>query len=87
VRERGRMFLFFFFLLLLLFSSLRLCPMVERQKKEEGDRLPSFFEHSESTCRIEKDRRNNYLGTVGCLNDKKLCYTRRNFSLAVLLYM
>ena len=37
---------------LFLFSSSWQCPMVEREREREreGDRLPSFFQHSPSTC-------------------------------------
>ncbi len=50
--------------------------MVEREKnctKEKGDKLPSSSSYSNTQSqliRIEKDRRNNYRGTVGCPNDK-----------------
>ncbi len=61
-------FLFFFFFFLLTPNGRK--RKRENWKKEKGDKLPSFFQHSKSTYWIEKDRRNNYLSTVGCLNNK-----------------
>lgn len=73
--ERNILPLSLLFFFLLLFFSSRSCVNAqwsnERQrteKKEKGDKLPSFSSNTQS--QLIQDRKNNYLGTVGCLYDK-----------------